>query len=232
MPIHQDWRGKIHDVLRIKRVKLTGDYIQRNLDRFDLLLPLLVVGREIIMQRRDVSALTDGEWSEASIGKFLKYLTRTGVVDIRYAGSRGLGITLKHDLTKSPWKSRQTDTGRFVVDPPTTGVDEEDPFKKEPEFEPMPTAPQPVREHHIPEDEDYSTSLCLDLTLNALDTVTDGLLKIDLAFAKEFSGGAVAKIYEAQEAVMLAVRQLGRIRSAIGAGDDSDLEEIVGSSTG
>lgn len=231
MRVHDDWRGKIHDTLRQKRVKLTGDYIQRNLDRFNLLLPRLRLGREVVMQRRDISAITGGEWSEASIGKFLGHLTKTGAVEVRNAGSRGLGITLKHDLTESPWRSRRSGTGRVVPEPEGVEEDTESPLQEDVEFEPMPTAPQPVQpQYDVPEDADYSTSLDLDLTLSALDTVAHNLLRVDLSFAKDFSGAPAAKLYEAQEAITLAVRQLGQIRSAIGAGDNSDLEGIVGSS--
>jgi hypothetical protein len=219
MQIHQDWRGKIHDALRASRTKLAGDYIQRSLDYFNLLLPKLVVGREVVMQRRDVSQVSKGEWSEASIGKFLQHLVKANVVEVRNAGSRGLGITLKHDLTESPWKSRRSDTGRVIHVVGAEAI-------KEPET-PMTAAPPPVRD--VPSDDDYCTNLDLDLTLSALDAVSLSLLKVDLNFAKEFSGEPAAKLYKAQKAITIAVRQLGQIRSAIGAGDDSDLEEIVAS---
>lgn len=231
MPIHKDWRSKIHDVLRIKRVKLTGDYIQSNLDRFDLLLPRLVLGREVVLQRKDISALTNGEWSESSVGKFLKYLSRTGVVSVRSAGSRGLGITLHKDLTQSPWKRRRaSETGKVTIKQPTK-VEDRNPLKEEVEFEPMPTAtPQPVSQFQVPQDDDYCTTLSLDMTLSALDKVAHGLLRVDTSFVKKLSGEQAVAAYKVQEALALAVRQLGQIRSAVGAGDNSDLEEIVGTS--
>ena len=77
---------------------------------------------------------------------------------------------------------------------------------------------------------DFRSYERLDLTLAALDKVAQGLLTIDLGFAKEFSGEPAAKIYKAQEKLTLAVQRLGLIRAAIGAGDDSDLEGIVESS--
>ena len=97
----------------------------------------------------------------------------------------------------------------------------------------MPTAtPQPVHSFQVPEDDDYSTTLSLDMTLAALDAVATGLLRVDLNFAKNLEGKQAQKVYAAQEAISVAVRQLGQIRSAIGAGDNSDLEVIVGTSTG
>ena len=231
MRIHQDWRGKIHDVLRQKRTKLTGAYIQRNLDRFNLLLPRLVIDREVVMQRRDISALTDGEWSEASIGKFLHHLEKTNVVAVRYAGSRGLGLTLKVDLTESPWKSRRSDVGN-VAEKTATEVEQSEPPKEDVESTKMTAAPQPVRQYQVPQDDDYCTHLDLDLTLAAIDKVAQRMLMIDLSFAKEFSGDRAARLYEAQEAVSICVQQLGQIRSAIGAGDNSDLEDIVGRTSG
>jgi len=215
VPIHQHWRGRIHDTLRQRGTRLAADYIQRNLDRFDLLLPNLKLNREVVMHRRDISGLTNNEWSESSIGRFLNHLDGAGVLGVRNAGSRGLGLILKRDLTKSPFRDRQV----------------KDPLQGDVEFDRMPTA-QPVQPQQspIPDDDDYCTNLSLDLTLAALDTVSQGLLKIDLTFAQEFSGQPAAKLYEAQEAIILAVRRLSQIRSAIGAGDDSDLEEIVGHS--
>ena len=45
--IHKDWRGKIHDVLRIKRVKLTGDYIQGNLGQLASSMANLQAGQPL-----------------------------------------------------------------------------------------------------------------------------------------------------------------------------------------
>lgn len=216
--IHQDWRTKIHDILRTKRTKLTGDYIQRSLDQFDLLLPRLLSSGEVLMRREDISKLTRGEWSESSVGKFMQHLAKAGVISVRSAGIHGLGITLLKDLTKSPWKRRR-DAGEIPTEEAPNRVEESRGTQ-------MPTATPP--QYDVPEDADYCTSVDLDLALGALDVVSRDLLGIDLAFAKQFAGAPAAKIYEAQERIMRCVKSLNQIRSAIGAGDDTDLERIVG----
>jgi len=209
--IHADWRSKIHDVLRSKRRKVSGDYIQQNLDYFDMVLPHLRLNNEVVMKREKISAFTDGQWSEQSITKFFQHLTRTEVLDCRSAGARGLGITLLRDLTASPWKSRREDPTPSEVDA---------------------MSPTPRPRFEAPSDENYSTSVDMDLTLEALDTVARDLLGIDLSFAKNFAGGPAGKLYEAQERITRSVQRLERIRAALGTGDDSDLEEIVGPSRG
>lgn len=207
MPIHQDWRSKIHDVLRAKRrKKLTGDYIQQSLDYFEQILPKLKVGREIVVKREDLSSMTGGAWSESSITKFFQHLAKTEVLNYRSAGSKGIGVTLLRDLTSSPWKSRR-------------------PAPKEE----RPVAPKSMDHFNPPSDEDYCTSVDLDLTLEALDSVARELLSIDLSFARDFAGGPAAKLYEAQERIARSVRNLERIRAALGTGDDADLEGIVSS---
>lgn len=231
MTIHQDWRGKIHNTLRTKCRRLTGDYIQRNLDRFDLILPLLSQNVEMFMQRKDISRLVEDEWSESSIGKFLHYLQIADVVTVRMAGWRGLGITLRHDLTESPWKSRRkkneitpTLTQPSKVKKDST-FDQQEKKTKEP---PMPVStPQHISHFDPPEDDDYCTSVDLDLALAALDTVAGNLLRVDLSFAKNHAGPEAKAIYAAQEKITTSVKQLSQIRSAIGVGDDTELKKIV-----
>jgi hypothetical protein len=220
--VHTDWRSKIFTDLRDKRSRVSGDYIQRNLDRFDTLLPRLRVGREVVMQRRDISDLTQGEWSEASITTFLQHLQRAGVISVTGRGARGLGLTLREDLTESPWKSRRSEESSVSMVEET----QDNPLVEDVEFESMPT-PVPPSRFEVPEGDDYSTSVDLDLTLAALDAVARDLLGIDLSFAKDFAGRPAAALYGAQEKITQAVRHLEQIRSALGAGDDSDLEGIV-----
>lgn len=204
--IHPDWRSKIHDVLRAKRrKKLTGDYIQQSLDYFDAILPLLRLDREVVMKREEISQATDGAWSESSITKFFQHLDNTEVLTYRSAGAKGIGVTLLRDLTASPWKSRRPD------------ADPEEPVM----------SPTPSHRFEAPSDENYSTSVDLDLTLSALDSVARNLLAIDLSFSSQFAGGPAEKLYAAQDKIGQAVRDLERIRAALGTGDDSDLERIV-----
>jgi hypothetical protein len=210
--IHSDWKSKIHDVLRAKlRSKLTGDYIQQSLDYFDMVLPMLKLRQEVVMKREEFSRATNGEWSESSITKFFHHLAKTEVLDCRSAGAKGIGVTLLRDLTVSPWKSRRPDAQHHEV----------------PSMNPPPI---PNARFEAPSDEDYCTSVDLDLTLAALDTVARNLLTIDLSFARNFAGEPAEKLYSAQDKVARAVRDLERIRAALGTGDETDLEGIVGRS--
>lgn len=206
--IHPDWRSKIHDVLRAKRrKKLTGDYIQQSLDYLESVLPLLRLNQEVVMKREALSQATDGAWSESSITKFFQHLASTEVLDYRSAGAKGIGVTLLRDLAASPWKSRRPDADL--------------------EETAMTPTPTPPHRFEAPSDEDYSTSVDLDLTLSALDAVARNLLAVDLSFSNQFAGGPAEKLYEAQDKIGRAVRDLERIRAALGTGDDSDLERIV-----
>lgn len=195
MRIHQDWRSKIHDVLRAKRrKKLTGDYIQQSLDYFEMLLPHLRIGSEVVLTREKISKLTEGLWSEASITKFFQHLARTNVVDYQSRGVNGLGIKLLKDLTESPWKNRRPEEESATPD-----VD-------------------------VPEDEDYTATVDLDLAIEALDAVTGMLTKIDFPQTKV---AAITNQEDGDMRLARAISALGKIRAALVTGDDAGLSEVV-----
>jgi hypothetical protein len=193
--IHADWRSKIHDILRAKRrKKLTGDYIQQSLDYFEILLPHLQVGREVVLKRERISAITEGLWSESSITKFFQHLARTEVLDCRNAGANGLGIRLLRNLTESPWRNRRP--------------------SEEAEIPPLP----------IPDDDDYSSTVDLDLAIEAIDAVAGILGSIELSDERT----AVPPVQESNPSRLeRALKNLAKIRAALVSGDDAGLSEVI-----
>lgn len=195
MSIHADWRSKIHDILRAKRrKKLTGDYIQQSLDYFEMLLPHLRINSEIVLKRERISEITEGLWSESSITKFFQHLTRTNILNCQNRGANGLGIKLLKDLTESPWKSRQSEI-------------EEGPSARE-----------------VPEDEDFTTTVDLDLAIEALDAVSELLGSIELPRPDMAAPG-----WQDSDPIRLerAIESLSRIRTALVSGDDAGLSEVI-----
>lgn len=198
MCIHADWRSKIHDILRARRrKKLTGDYIQQSLDYFEMLLPHLRVGSEVVMTREKISKITEGLWSESSITKFFQHLARTEVLDCRSAGANGIGITLLRDLTESPWRNRR----------PEAETEE-------------PEGPPPTE---LPCDESYTATVDLDLTIQALDAVAATLAEIEIPCPAPRD----PTLEEATERVERALRNVRKIRAALSVGDDTGLSEVV-----
>lgn len=195
--IHADWRSKIHDILRAKRrKKLTGDYIQQSLDYFEMVLPHLRVGSEVVLTRDRVSDLTEGLWSQSSITKFFQHLSKTEVMDCRSAGIHGLGITLLRDLTESPWKNRRPETTPEPEDEPQTG-------------------------------EHYSTSLDLDLTTGALDSVVRNLVAVNLTTPRGLLSVPEDNVQDAKRRIASAIKDLRQIRKSLSVGDEAGLTEVL-----
>jgi hypothetical protein len=195
--IHADWRSKIHDVLRAKRrKKITGDYIQQSLDYFEMLLPHLRIGSDVVLTRERISKITEGLWSESSITKFFQHLARTEVMDCQSAGANGLRIKLLKDLTESPWRNRRPEEAE--TDTPTGPMVE------------------------IPDDEDYSATVNLDLAIEAIDAVAGTLVGVEICYPPK-----EAKLEDAADRVARAIRNLAKIRTSLVSGDDAGLAEVV-----
>jgi hypothetical protein len=177
-----------------RRKKLTGDYIQQSLDYFEMLLSHLRINSEVVLKRERISEISEGLWSESSITKFFQHLTRTNILDCQNRGASGLGITLLKDLTESPWKNRQSETGEVS---PEVG---------------------------IPEDEDYTATVDLDLAIEAIDTVAGLLGSIEMP-----DHPTATPAWQEPHPARLerAIENLSKIRAALVTGNDAGLSEVV-----
>jgi len=215
--LHPDARSEVARRFRALGLKLPGPYIEQSLDRLEALLPLIAVGQETVIKRDEIAKVMK-EPSFSIISRLLHHLRKSQLCYVRFAGRNGVGITLRIELTKSPWASRRKPTETLkVFAKAREGNRKTDALAQEVEVDPMPV------------DEQGDTSLNLDTMLAALNQVARSLNNADLKLGAlhALTGPAAANAYAAKEQIQRAMGQVSKIRAAVVSGTNADLETLL-----
>jgi len=220
--MHPDARSQIASRLRATKAKLKADYIERSLDHLEWLWPHLEVGVEKRLNRAELVELagvdsSGHQWSEQSASRFLHYLDRCKIVYVRNRGKTGLGITLRVDLSQSPWISRR-EPGATAA--PTFTAPDMPPFE-------VPELESPITNGEL---EDETVYIDQDDLLRALSALERTLAQVrdDLEHTWELEAALASEGYKTKEHVLVGLMQLARIRAALLSGDKNDLLLAIG----